>query len=129
MKEVPCMRSRFEVRKAIRLPMEVIMADWDEPVELSTSDLSPRGCFVRSGVLVDDGEPVVVSLRLSGSDEEMLIFGEVARVAFHRRRQDVGPSGFGIRFTDTKPMQRVRIRERLRGVPPPLPAEYPVGLS
>ena len=119
------MRTRFEVRKAARLPVEVISAEWDEPVTLTTSDMSPRGCFIRTGVLVDEGEEVVIAFRLGEGGEEMLLFGEVARVAIQRRRSDVGATGFGIRFTDIRAMDRIRIRERLRGVPPPLPHQYP----
>jgi hypothetical protein len=48
-------------------------------------------------------------------------FGEVVRVNLLRRRSDRGWPGFGVRFLDAKPLDRLRIREALRNTPPPLP--------
>jgi hypothetical protein len=88
---------------------------------LRTEDISPRGCFVQAGVLIDPGTPVVVSFRLREAEPEYTVFGEVTRVQVTRRRSDSGEGGFGVRFKGLGAMERLQIRERLRGVPPPLP--------
>jgi hypothetical protein len=115
---------RYEVRRATEVPVELVCGEWDEPVTLTTTDLSPRGCFLGSHVLVEPGTPVVVSFRLAGSGyeaAEWTLFGEVTRVSSGRRRTDPGRAGLGVRFVGTRPWERLRIRERLHGVPPPLP--------
>ncbi len=120
------MYMRFEVRKAMRVPIDLVSACWDEPVELKASDFSPRGLFVRTGVLaLDRGEPVVISFRMGPGKREVSLFGEVARVSAQRRGGDLGDAGIGIRFVDTRPIDRIRLREWLRGVPPPLPPRRP----
>ena len=79
---------RHEIRRAVRVPVELVCADWDEPVRLETADLSPRGCFVPSRLLMEQGTPVVVSFRIGQGGEEWTVFGEVSRVASWRRRSD-----------------------------------------
>jgi len=116
------MYARYEVRRAMRIPVELICADWDEPVVLTTADLSPRGCFLPSRVLIDQGTPVVVTFRLGRDGAEWSLFGEVSRVSSWRRRSDPYRTGLGVRFVSTRPWERLRLRERLRGVPPPIPA-------
>jgi hypothetical protein len=112
---------RNEVRRSARVPVEMICAEWDEPVMLQTADLSPRGCFLPSRVLVEEGTPVVLSFRLGRDGSEWTLFGEVSRVSSWRRQTDPYRAGLGVRFVGMAPMERIRIRERLRGVPPPLP--------
>ncbi|MBI5487715.1 MAG: PilZ domain-containing protein [Deltaproteobacteria bacterium] len=109
----------------MRVPVELVCADWDEPVRLETADLSPRGCFLPARVLVEQGTPVVVSFRIGDGGDEWTIFGEVSRVSSWRRRSDPQERGMGVRFLGTGPWERIRIRERLRGVPPPLPRRGP----
>jgi hypothetical protein len=125
MKEGLPMYVRHEIRRAVRVPVELVCADWDEPVRLETADLSPRGCFVPSRLLMEQGTPVVVSFRIGEGGEEWTVFGEVSRVASWRRRSDPHEAGMGVRFLGTRPWDRIRIRERLRGVPPPLPRRRP----
>jgi len=119
------MHARYEMRRAMRVPVELVSADWDEPVTLTSSDLSPRGCFLPSNVLLERGTPVVVSFRIGRDAAEWTLFGEVVRVSAWRRRTDAFAGGFGVRFVGTRAMERLRLRERLRGVPPPLPRRLP----
>jgi len=116
------MHVRYEVRKAVRVPVEVVCAEWDEPVAMTTADLSPRGCFLPTGVLVEPGTSLVVSFRIGGEAGECSFFGEVSRVARWRRRTDPRFGGLGVRFIGLRPIERLRLRERLRRVPPPLPS-------
>lgn len=115
------MYARYEMRRALRVPVELVSPEWDEPVTLTSADLSPRGCFLPSRVLLERGTPVVVSFRLGADAAEWTLFGEVVRVSAFRRRSDPYAGGFGVRFVGTRAMERLRLRERLRGVPPPLP--------
>jgi hypothetical protein len=116
---------RYEMRRAVNVPVELVCSDWDEPVVLTTADLSPQGCFLPSALLVDQGTPVVVSFRLGEDGVEWSFFGEVARVSSWRRRTDPFARGMGVRFVGTRPWERLRLRSRLRGVPPPLPRRGP----
>jgi len=112
---------RYEMRRAMRIPVELMTPDWDEPVTLTSADLSPRGCYLPSRVLLERGTPVVVSFRLGSDAAEWTLFGEGVRVSAWRRLTDRHDGGFGVRFVGTRAMDRLRLRERLRGGPPPLP--------
>jgi hypothetical protein len=111
---------RFEMRRALARPIEVISAKWDEPIVLAISDLSPRGAYVASELLPDLGEKVVCAFDL-GRECSFDFFGEIVRVNLLRRRSDRGRPGFGVRFLDARPLDRIKIREVLRNTPPPLP--------
>ena len=113
------MYKRFEIRRQTALPMEIITSFSDEPFLLTARDLSPRGVYLESELLPDLGEHLVCSFDL---DNNYCFFGEVSRVNLMRRRRDTGlRPGFGVRFLDTSPMNRISIRNALRGLPPPLP--------
>lgn len=114
------MLRRFEMRRAVARPMEVIASAWDEPILLATTDMSPRGAYVASELLPNLGETVVCAFDL-GKDRAFDFFGEIVRVNLLRRRSDRGRPGFGVRFLDARPLDRIRIREALRNTPPPLP--------
>lgn len=114
------MKKRFEMRRVVSRPMEVISSLWDDPLSFQTADLSPRGAYVVSELLPDMGEHVVCSFDLGGQlcfD----FFGEVVRVNLLRRKSDISFPGFGVRFMDANAMDRLRIRQALRGTPPPVP--------
>ena len=114
------MLRRFETRRAVARPIEVIASAWDEPILLATSDLSPRGAYVASELLPNLGETVVCAFDF-GEECAFDFFGEIVRVNLLRRRSDRGLPGFGVRFVDARPLDRIRIREALRNTPPPLP--------
>lgn len=114
------MYKRWELRRSVRLPLEVILPGCDDLVRLEASDLSPAGAFIESDLLPDKGEPLVCCFGLRRPDEYCL-FANVTRVNLLRRRYDSGPPGFAVSFIDALPLERLRIRQLLRGLPPPVP--------
>ena len=113
------MQKRFEMRRSTDIPVEIMTAAWDEPIRLYARDLSPGGLFVRSEFFLDAGVPVICSFKLH---KEHYVYGKVLRANMMRRRTDRGRPGFGVEFLYTTPITRLRIRESLRGLPPPIPA-------
>jgi hypothetical protein len=112
------MARRFEMRRKLSRPIEVISAAWDEAIGFATGDLSPRGVYVESEILPELGEHVVCSFDL-GPERAFDLFAEVVRVNLMRRHADerLWP-GFGLRFMDAKPLDRIKIRDALRNLPP-----------
>ena len=115
-------KKRFEMRRSVVLPMEIITSTWDSPLSFITSDINPRGTYVISDILPDVGEHIVCSFSFYDS-HSYCFFGKVARANLLRRQTDLCPPGFGIEFLDAKPFDRLRIRDLLRGLPPPVPAQ------
>ena len=114
-------RDRYEVRKAFDQDVELITSDWDEPVGLPARDLSPGGVFVATDLPLERGAELVLSFRVADCPKEITVFAEVVRVNLPRRRSDRARAGMGVRFLDMTPLERLFVREALRGVPPPLP--------
>jgi hypothetical protein len=115
------MYKRFETRRSLVIPIELITPQWDEPINLFAGDLSPRGVYVKTDLMPQAGEHVVCSFTLLRGRPEYCFFGEVTRVNMHRRKTDRSWPGFGIEFLDITPLQRLSIRHALRGLPPPIP--------
>jgi hypothetical protein len=113
---------RSEVRKSLRLPIEVVHPDWETPEVWTTSDLSPTGAWVRTEREAAPGDAIIVSFRLPHGSRELSFFAEVIRVLWEYRDDELVPSGFAVRFLDAGPLDRLRIREALRGIPPRVPA-------
>jgi hypothetical protein len=111
------MLRRFETRCQVARPIEIISAAWDEPLNFSIGDLSPRGTYIYSELMPEKGEHVVCSFDL-GQNRQFEFFGEVARVNLLRRASDLGYPGFGVRFLDASPFERLVIRSLLRDRPP-----------
>jgi hypothetical protein len=116
------MHKRYEMRRSFGIPLEVITANWDDPIGLIAGDLSPRGTFIQSEMIPDFGEQVVCSFNLKPGAREYCFFGEVTRINMLRRKTDMGHPGFGVKFLDTSPIERLAIRHSLRGLPPPIPS-------
>ncbi|MCP4600994.1 MAG: hypothetical protein GY847_10795 [Proteobacteria bacterium] len=114
------MHKRFEMRRSIGVPIEIISSMWDDPIELVASDLSPRGTYLQTEFMPESGEHVVCSFNLKGFPN-YCFFGEVTRVNLLRRRTDFSWPGFGVSFLDASPFERLQIRHALRGLPPPVP--------
>lgn len=113
---------RFEMRRSLRFPVEVATSNWDRPLDLFASDLSPRGLFLESETMPDIGEQLLLSFNLWTGNRTFDLFGEVNRINWHRRKSDRGYPGFGVHFGSIRPMDRLRIRSAIRGLPPPLPS-------
>ena len=123
------MYKRFEIRRKTQIPIEVITNYWDEPVKLVSDDLSPRGTYLISELMPELGEHIVCSFDLNQGDRELCFFGEVSRINWLRRKTDSGRPGFGVRFMDTTPYCRLKIRDALRGLPPPMPVQMREGVT
>lgn len=111
------MSKRFEVRRLAGVPMEVISAKSDLPLEFVSFDLSPRGAYLMSDAVPRVGEQIVCAFSLCGSTKPFCFFGEVSRVNRGRRKNDLGPTGFGVTFLDPTALERLMIRSCLRGQP------------
>jgi hypothetical protein len=111
------MLRRFETRCQVARPIEIISAAWDEPLKFSIGDLSPRGTYVYSELMPDKGEHIHCAFDL-GLSRPFEFFGEVARVNLLRRASDLGYPGFGVRFLDASPFERLTLRRLLRDRPP-----------
>ena len=122
------MYKRFEIRKKAQIPVEVITNFCDTPVMFITDDLSPRGTYLISDFLPDLGEHIICSFDLRRDEGEYCFFGEVSRINWFRRKTDNGRPGFGVRFMDTTPRNRLKLRQALRGLPPPVPAKMRDGV-
>ncbi|MBN2801922.1 MAG: PilZ domain-containing protein [Deltaproteobacteria bacterium] len=114
------MKKRFELRRRKEIPIEIISSHWDEPLTFTSGDLSPRGTYIFSEMIPDMGEYLVCSFRL-GNNKNYNFFGKVVRTNLNRRKIERRNPGFGIEFLDSKPIERIQIRESLRGTPPPNP--------
>ncbi len=114
------MYKRFEIRRKADFPVEVITNLWDEPIPLIADDFSPRGTYLISELMPNVGEHIICSFNLPKLGEHMY-FGEVSRVNWLRRSTDKGRPGFGVEFLDISPLTRLKIREALKDLPPPLP--------
>jgi len=101
--------------------MEVISARSDLPITFVTWDMSPGGAFLMSDARPLPGEQIVCAFSLDGL-REFCFFGEVARYARGRRASDTAPAGFGVRFVDARPYERLMLRGELRCSPPGLPS-------
>ncbi|HUT77418.1 MAG TPA: PilZ domain-containing protein [Polyangia bacterium] len=112
--------TRFETRRGASVGIEVISSLWDTPIDFLTRDLSPRGAYVRSELLPDPGDHVICSFDL-GCRRPFELFAEVVRVNLLRRAGDGADPGFGLRFLDARPFDRLRIRQALANTPPPRP--------
>jgi len=104
----------------LSLPVEIIGSFADDPFQLRALDISPRGAFIASEIVPDLGDHLVCSFNL---DEAYCFFGEVSRVNLLRRSADTGRPGFGVKFLDAEPLERLAMRHALRGLPPPIPAK------
>jgi len=117
------MYKRFEMRRSVLgLPIELITSHWDVPLGFLATDLTPRGVYIQSEVMPEPGEHVVCSFNFLNGQPPYCFFGEVARVNLFRRKAEAGRPGFGVNFLDAGPLDRLRIRSALRGLPPPVPA-------
>ena len=108
------MQHRVEERRAYGFPVEVILPEWDEPIDLIASDLTPRGAFFYNDFLPDVGEYLVCSFNAPGLEQPFCFFGEVKRVNMQRRDVDEGRAGFAVSFLDTQPLERLQLRRALR---------------
>ena len=107
------MYKRYEVRKSAAVPMEVISHKSNIPLDFVTWDLSEEGAYFMTDVTPTPGEHIVCGFSLSGTPREYCFLAEVCRINRGRRINDFGPIGFGVRFLDSAPLERIDIRRTL----------------
>jgi Tfp pilus assembly protein PilZ len=122
------MNKRLEMRRSLRLAVEVASSFWDTPLDLFARDLSPRGLFLESENMPEIGDQLLCSFNLWHGNRNYCLFGEVNRVNWHRRKTDRGRPGFGVQFSSVRPIERLRIRSAIHGLPPPTPSRKRGGL-
>jgi hypothetical protein len=114
------MYKRFEMRRSAGVPIEVISNKSDLPLDFISWDLSPGGAYLMSDAIPTIGEQLVCSFHIDDA-RSFCFFSEVTRINRGRRACDTGPPGFGVRFMDPTPRDRLAIRGALHGLPPSLP--------
>ena len=118
------MQKRFEMRRVVRVPIEVVSPKWDTPLTLMSADLSPRGMYFECEDRLELAVPIVCSFSLS---RHYQVWGRVSRINPVRRRTDAGWPGYGVEFFHVRPLTRINLRSDLRGLPPPIPTRRPDG--
>jgi hypothetical protein len=116
------MKKRFEIRKARLTPVVVSHDDWPWPEVLVATDVSPRGLYIATDRLEELAGTVRLSFKL-GTSELWELEGAVVHQQRRRRSSDPRYSGLGVELLDAGPLERTRMRELLRRIPPPVPLE------
>lgn len=86
-------------------------------------DLSPHGLLVAADTPVEVGERVLVSFQAPRGDGWFDAEARVARIVEGWREGDPGYC-MGLRFTGIPLSTRLELRQRLQGLPPPLPQRH-----
>lgn len=107
------------LRRAVRTRCQAVGLDGFRLLGQRVLDLSPLGMMVAADAEATSGESVLVSFEVPGGrwlDAE----ATVARVIEGWRPFDPGYA-IGLRFTDISLEARMTLRDRLQGLPPPVP--------
>ncbi len=111
-------KRRRIVRRGIRGRCQAVALDGFRLLGEQILDVSPFGLLVAADAESKLGETVVVSFQARGRWYDAV--AEVARVVEGWRPWDPGYA-IGLRFTQISLADRLELRKRLRGVPPPVP--------
>jgi len=114
-------RRRRIVRRAVRARCQAVRLDDFRLVGERVLDVSPLGMLLAADREMQIGDDVVVSFQLPDGDEWFDAEARVARVIEGWRPWDPGYC-VGLRFTSIDLDARMSLREKLRGLPPPVPA-------
>jgi hypothetical protein len=124
--------ARRALRRAVRMPCELLSDLWDEPVAHVLRDLSPLGAFVDSPLPLETGDALLVSVPAvaqglntmrvehQGLGRDLVLSARVVRSSLGRRRGEMGRSGMGLAF-EASETERLALMRILWGFPPPLP--------
>jgi hypothetical protein len=115
--------SRRDIRRAVRLSVEVVSERCETPFRFIATDLSPGGIWLQTADPVRAGETCVVCFEpeVDWSGGELMVFAEVARVATTRRRQYEPGVGMGLEFIDLHGEQRDHLANWLQRRRSPVP--------
>lgn len=114
-------KSRGVMRRKVNAPCEAVGLEGFRLLGQKILDLSPFGMLVAADAPVHAGEEVVVTFKIPGTAHWVDATARVARVIEGWRPFDPGYA-MGLQFTDISLESRMRLREDLRGCPPPPPA-------
>ncbi len=115
---------RVALRRAVQVECAVGSALWDGSAFYTATDLSEHGLWLSSPLALEPGASVELCFRPPRWPTwawPVTAAGEIVRAAVPRRRNDSGPPGMGVRFTEIDPGVAAHITLVLRGLPPPLP--------
>ncbi|HJL32034.1 MAG TPA: PilZ domain-containing protein, partial [Polyangiaceae bacterium LLY-WYZ-15_(1-7)] len=112
---------RQSPRRAGEFDCLVIADAWDQPVPHVVRDLSEEGLFLRTELLLEAGEELVIELALPSCPEPFYLFGEVRHAVLRRREGERHRTGFGVELVDTAEEVREALRLFLGDLPPALP--------
>jgi hypothetical protein len=117
---------RRAIRRAVRVPCEVIRERDCRIIARRSVDVSPLGMRVVADLPVLTGEPVFVAFGIPFGHTRIAldVAATVARVIHGRRPGDGGPS-LGLEFDGLDRDAEWLLRAALRNVPPPLPMREP----
>jgi hypothetical protein len=110
-------RQRIDMRKPVRLAVELVRRGTERPAGAIGANLSSTGAYIVSDAEFLPLEHVVVNFRLPWSGAAYSFFAEVIHVE-HLPHDLVGAShGFGVEFLDASAADRASLREALRALP------------
>jgi Tfp pilus assembly protein PilZ len=113
---------RGALRRAVSVPAEVASSAWTSAAEVTVTNLSEHGLWLRSEHTLSVGESLCVSFRLPGSQQRVRASARVVRVAASCGCALCAEiAGMGLCFTELPECQREALERSLRGLPPPLP--------
>ena len=122
--------SRTSIRRSVEIPCELVSARNDEALCYQATDLSTSGIWLQTARPFRTGETVCICFR-PDDQKQIMVFGEVARVATQRNANDQTPGiGMGIEFLDLTPRERLRLTTYLASRRGPVPRRRrPVSLK
>lgn len=106
-------RPRREWRESIAIPASLFSTWFTSPVEIETLDLSVGGMFLRSELLLEVGERVLVVFTVPGTTHQVMVDASVVRVSHS------GTAGMGLAFDKLPRIDAMVLRTALarhRGV-------------
>jgi len=112
-------KQRQTMRRAVRVPCQVVREHDFKLIGKSAIDLSTRGMLLECDTRVLTGEEVIVAFRSPKTRMWFDCPATVARVVHGRRPYDCGRF-LGIQF-DLDEWQSFALKTELRGLPPPFP--------
>lgn len=118
---LPATRPRIRSRHHVRLHGEIVRERGFKLVGTRILDLSEAGMLIAPTAPIGIDEEVIVSFMAPFSRIWIDAEAVVTRLAHGRRRSD-RELGVGLMFTSIDQVSRALLRERLKGLPPPLPS-------
>lgn len=108
----------------MQMECAVLGDGWDRSVGLLATDVSPRGLWLASDLVMEAGQELVLTFRPPRWPDwgaPITALAKVVRAGLARRQADGGRAGMGLLFEDIDSEHVSRMSELMRGLPPPLP--------